>query len=112
MTVPAIGGFVAGCAGGGLLEIHFELWALVFPVVMAVIAVPLGGGISRSIPATKTHFPRAKQAFRNSITVPQEQMVSKTANAICISEDARRAQLLDHRKAVRYDRCFWSFLGV
>jgi uncharacterized membrane protein YoaK (UPF0700 family) len=89
MTVLAIGDFVAGCAGGGLLEIHFKLWALVFPVVMAVIAVPLGGGISRSIPATKTHFPRAKQAFRNSITVPQEQMVSKTANAICISEDAK-----------------------
>jgi uncharacterized membrane protein YoaK (UPF0700 family) len=89
MTVPAIGGFVVGCAGGGLLEIHFKLWALVFPVVMAVIAVPLSDSISRSIPATKAHVPRDKQAFRNSITVSQEPMVSKTANAICISEDAR-----------------------
>jgi uncharacterized membrane protein YoaK (UPF0700 family) len=89
MTFPAIAGFVAGCAGGGVLESYFKLWALVFPVVMAVIAVPLSGGISRTIPATKTHFPRAKQAFRNSITVPQEQIVSKTANAICISEDAK-----------------------
>jgi hypothetical protein len=89
MTVPAIGGFVAGCAGGGLLEIHFKLWALVFPVVMAVIAVPLGGGISRSIPATKSHFPRAKQAFSNSITVPQKQTVSKTATRFCISEEAK-----------------------
>ena len=89
MTVPAIGGFVAGCAGGGFLEIHFKLWALVFPVVMAVIAVPLSESISRSIPATKARFPRAKQAFRNSITVSQEQMLSKTANAICISDDAK-----------------------
>ncbi len=70
MTVPAIAGFVAGCAGGGLLEIHFRLWALVFPVVMAVIAVPLSGGISRSIPVTKTQFFRAQQVGRNSITVP------------------------------------------
>ncbi|WP_348269617.1 YoaK family protein [Edaphobacter paludis] len=69
MTIPAIAGFVAGCAGGGLLELHFKLWALVFPVVMAVIAVPLSGGISRSIPVTKTQFPRAKQEGRNSIAV-------------------------------------------
>jgi uncharacterized membrane protein YoaK (UPF0700 family) len=69
MTIPAIAGFVAGCAGGGLLELHFKLWALVFPVVMAVIAVPLSGGISRSILVTKTQFPRAKQEGRNSITV-------------------------------------------
>ncbi len=70
MTVPAIAGFVAGCAGGGLLEIHFRLWALIFPVVMAVIAVPLSGGVSRSIPVTKTRFLRAMQEGRNSITVP------------------------------------------
>ena len=48
MTLPAIAGFVAGCAGGGLLEVHFRLWALVFPVVMAVIAVPLSGVVSQS----------------------------------------------------------------
>ena len=47
MTVPAIGGFVAGCARGGFLEIHVKLWALVFPVVMAVIVVPLSESISR-----------------------------------------------------------------
>jgi len=70
MTVPAIAGFVAGCAGGGLLEIHFRLWALVFPVVTAVIAIPLSGCISRSIPITKPQFSRAKQAGRNSIPVP------------------------------------------
>jgi uncharacterized membrane protein YoaK (UPF0700 family) len=92
-TIPAIGGFVVGCAGGGLLEIHFKLWALVFPVVMAVIAVPLSESISRSIPATKARFPRAKQAFRNSITVSQEQMLSKTAKAICISDDAKKGPI-------------------
>jgi uncharacterized membrane protein YoaK (UPF0700 family) len=70
MTIPAIAGFVAGCAVGGLLEVHLRLWALVFPVVMSVIAVPLSGGISQSIPVTKTRFPRAKQERRNSITVP------------------------------------------
>lgn len=70
MTVPAIAGFIAGCGGGGLLEIHFKLWALVFPVVMAVIAIPLSECISRSIPVTKTKFSRTKQADRNSITVP------------------------------------------
>ena len=48
ITFPAIAGFVAGCAVGGLLEVHFRLWALVFPVVTAVIAVPLNEGISRS----------------------------------------------------------------
>jgi uncharacterized membrane protein YoaK (UPF0700 family) len=70
MTIPAIAGFVAGCAGGGLLENHFKLWALVFPVVMAAIAIPLSGGISRSIPVTKTQFSRVKQEGGNSITAP------------------------------------------
>jgi uncharacterized membrane protein YoaK (UPF0700 family) len=42
LTFPAVGGFVAGCALGGLLEIHFGLWGLVLPVVLASIAVLLG----------------------------------------------------------------------
>jgi len=89
MTIPAIAGFVVGCAVGGLLEVHFRLWALVFPVVMSLIAVPLSGGISRSIPLTKTQFRRAKQERRNSVTVPKEQIVSKTAKVVRISEDAK-----------------------
>lgn len=42
MTFPAVAGFVAGCAAGGFLEVHFGLWALALPVVLAAIAVPLG----------------------------------------------------------------------
>jgi uncharacterized membrane protein YoaK (UPF0700 family) len=38
----SIAGFVGGCAAGGFLEIHFGLRALALPVVLAVIAVPLG----------------------------------------------------------------------
>jgi hypothetical protein len=35
-------GFVAGCAAGGFLEFYFGLRALVLPVVLAAIAIPLG----------------------------------------------------------------------
>jgi len=35
-------GFVAGCAAGGFLELHFGLLALALPVVLAAIAIPLG----------------------------------------------------------------------
>jgi uncharacterized membrane protein YoaK (UPF0700 family) len=54
MTFPAIAGFLVGCALGGLLEVHFGLWALAFPVVLAVLAVPLSEYISRTVPATRT----------------------------------------------------------
>jgi uncharacterized membrane protein YoaK (UPF0700 family) len=42
LTFPAVAGFVAGCASGAFLEVHYGLRALVLPVVLAVIAVPLG----------------------------------------------------------------------
>jgi uncharacterized membrane protein YoaK (UPF0700 family) len=35
-------GFVGGCAAGAVLEVHFGLWALALPVVLATLAVPLG----------------------------------------------------------------------
>jgi len=41
MTFAAFGGFVAGCATGGILEFHFGLWALMLPVALAVGAIPL-----------------------------------------------------------------------
>jgi uncharacterized membrane protein YoaK (UPF0700 family) len=41
-TVPCIVGFVAGCAAGAVLEVHLGLWALVLPVVLAALAIPLG----------------------------------------------------------------------
>jgi uncharacterized membrane protein YoaK (UPF0700 family) len=42
LTIPSVGGFVAGCATGGFLEIHFGLRSLVLPVLLAVVAVLLG----------------------------------------------------------------------
>ena len=112
MTVPAIAGFVVGCAGGGLLEIHFRLWALVFPVVMAMIAVPLSGSVSRSIPVTKPQFPRAKQEGRNPSPFPRSKWSRKLPKRCAYPKTLRQAQSLVHRKAVRYDRCRWSCLGV
>jgi uncharacterized membrane protein YoaK (UPF0700 family) len=42
LTFPAVAGFIAGCAAGGFLEVHFGLWALVLPVGLAGAAIPLG----------------------------------------------------------------------
>lgn len=42
VTFPCVVGFVAGCAAGAVLELHLGFWALVLPVVLAVVAVPLG----------------------------------------------------------------------
>jgi uncharacterized membrane protein YoaK (UPF0700 family) len=40
--LPSIAGFVAGCAAGAILEVHFHLWALALPVIFAALAIPLG----------------------------------------------------------------------
>jgi uncharacterized membrane protein YoaK (UPF0700 family) len=42
LTLPSVAGFIAGCAVGGFLEVHFGLWALVLPVVLAFAAILLG----------------------------------------------------------------------
>jgi uncharacterized membrane protein YoaK (UPF0700 family) len=42
LTFPCVVGFVGGCAAGAVLEVHFGLWALALPVVLAALAVPLG----------------------------------------------------------------------
>jgi uncharacterized membrane protein YoaK (UPF0700 family) len=42
LTFPCVVGFVAGCAAGAVLEVHFGLWALALPVVLGALAVPLG----------------------------------------------------------------------
>jgi uncharacterized membrane protein YoaK (UPF0700 family) len=52
MTFSAFSGFVVGCTVGGLLEVHFKLWALALPVVLSVIAVPLGEYMLRAVEAT------------------------------------------------------------
>jgi uncharacterized membrane protein YoaK (UPF0700 family) len=41
MTLPCITGFVVACAPRAALEVKFGLWALVLPVALAVIAIPL-----------------------------------------------------------------------
>jgi uncharacterized membrane protein YoaK (UPF0700 family) len=49
LTFPSVVGFVAGCAAGGFLELHFGLSALALPVVLAAIAVPLGELLSEGL---------------------------------------------------------------
>ena len=63
MTFPALAGFIAGCAAGGSLEVHFVLWALAFPAVLAVIAVPLSECILPAVPVTKNQCTFAKPAY-------------------------------------------------
>jgi uncharacterized membrane protein YoaK (UPF0700 family) len=42
LTFPCVVGFVAGCAAGAVLVVHFGLWALALPVLLAALAVGLG----------------------------------------------------------------------
>ena len=51
MTFSAFAGFIAGCTAGGLLEVHFKLWALALPVVLAAVAVPFGEYTLRAVEA-------------------------------------------------------------
>jgi uncharacterized membrane protein YoaK (UPF0700 family) len=53
MTSAAFGGFVAGCAIGGILEVHFGLEALMLPVVLSVTAIPLSDRTRQPCPVTK-----------------------------------------------------------
>jgi len=39
---PSIAGFVIGCASAAFLEVGYGLWALMLPVTLATIAIPLG----------------------------------------------------------------------
>src|SRR5262249_8773942 len=51
VTGSCVVAFVAGCAAGAVLEVHFGLWALVLPVALAGIAVPLGELRSTPVPS-------------------------------------------------------------
>jgi uncharacterized membrane protein YoaK (UPF0700 family) len=42
VTFPCVVGFVAGCAAGAVLEVHFGLGALAVPFALAALAVGLG----------------------------------------------------------------------
>ena len=39
---PSVAGFVVGSVAGGFFEVHFGLWSLTLPVVLATISIPLG----------------------------------------------------------------------
>ena len=41
VTTLAVLGFVVGVVTGAVLEIHFGLWSLTFPSILAVLAIPL-----------------------------------------------------------------------
>jgi uncharacterized membrane protein YoaK (UPF0700 family) len=53
MTFPAFAGFIVGCATAAWLEVHFELWALTFPVLLSVVAIALSEYAIQTVPATK-----------------------------------------------------------
>jgi uncharacterized membrane protein YoaK (UPF0700 family) len=42
VTFPCVAGFLAGCSAGAFLEVRFHLVALTLPVLLAIVAVPLG----------------------------------------------------------------------
>src|SRR5262245_31570579 len=41
VTILAVLGFVVGVVAGAILEIHFGLWSLTFPSILAALAIPL-----------------------------------------------------------------------
>jgi len=41
VTFRSMAGFLTGCASGAVLEIHFGLWALALPAVLATLALAL-----------------------------------------------------------------------
>ena len=42
VTLASVLGFVVGLVLGAILEIHFGLWSLTFPVILAAASIPLG----------------------------------------------------------------------
>jgi uncharacterized membrane protein YoaK (UPF0700 family) len=41
-TLFAVTGFLIGVAVGAVLEMHFGLWSLIFPSILAAASIPLG----------------------------------------------------------------------
>lgn len=42
LTFASVLGFVIGLVFGAILELHFGLWSLTFPVLLSALAIPLG----------------------------------------------------------------------
>jgi uncharacterized membrane protein YoaK (UPF0700 family) len=49
VTFLAVLGFVVGVVAGAILEIRFGLWSLIFPSLLAVVAIPLGESWTASL---------------------------------------------------------------
>jgi uncharacterized membrane protein YoaK (UPF0700 family) len=49
VTILAVLGFVVGVVAGAILEIHFGLWSLIFPSLLAVAAIPLSKSWTASL---------------------------------------------------------------
>jgi uncharacterized membrane protein YoaK (UPF0700 family) len=48
-TTLAVLGFTVGVVAGAILEIHFGLWSLTFPSLLAVLAIPLSESWTASL---------------------------------------------------------------
>jgi uncharacterized membrane protein YoaK (UPF0700 family) len=42
LTFASVLGFLIGLVFGAVLELHFGLWSLTFPVLLGALAIPLG----------------------------------------------------------------------
>src|ERR1700756_5525799 len=42
LTLASVIGFLIGLAVGAVLEMHFGLWSLIFPAILAAVSIPLG----------------------------------------------------------------------
>jgi len=49
VTAMAVLGFVVGVVAGAILEIHFGLWSLTFPSLLAVLTIPLSESWTASL---------------------------------------------------------------
>jgi uncharacterized membrane protein YoaK (UPF0700 family) len=49
VTTLAVLGFAVGVVTGAILEIHFGLWSLTFPSLLAVLAIPLSESWTASL---------------------------------------------------------------
>lgn len=42
LTLASVLGFLVGLVVGAILQVHFGLWSIAFPLVFAVLLIPLG----------------------------------------------------------------------
>jgi uncharacterized membrane protein YoaK (UPF0700 family) len=77
LTFQALAGFIAGGTTDWLLEVRSGLWALAFPVALAMVAIPWGEYIVQTVAVTETQFACAKPTDRNSVRRVYSQILSR-----------------------------------